>query len=198
MSSKRSAWRDPNGRSVRVYCTLLESHAWRVLGWSARALFVDLRVKLNGSNNGNINATLSQLKHRGWASPTTLSKALYELQAVGLLVKLRGGGVEFGSKVCALYAFTDLDVFDHPKLGISAMKAKHTYLTFQTLAEAARARDEGVKRMRAEAKERKCKATVRQETTLQNLKHTATENVATRPIYATESVAESPPSLQIL
>jgi len=152
---------DPNGRHIRVYCSLLDSAAWRVLGWSARALFIDLRAKVNGTNNGNISAALSDMKHRGWKSPTTLAGALYELQSLGLLVQTRGGGVERGSKVCALYAFTDLDVFDFPKLNVKAMKAQHSYRAFATNAEAMNAKREGVARLRAEAKERHAKARAR-------------------------------------
>jgi hypothetical protein len=42
-----------------------------------------LRATLKSTNNGNLSATLSELKHRGWKSPVTLASALYELQAVG-------------------------------------------------------------------------------------------------------------------
>lgn len=95
--------RDPQGRHVRIYCTLLDSLAWRVMGWSSRALFLDMRSSVNGSNNGNLSATLASLKHRGWKSAATLANALFELQALGFIAKTRGGGVEHGSKVCSLY-----------------------------------------------------------------------------------------------
>ena len=111
--------RDPQGRHVRIYCTLLDSLAWRVMGWSSRALFIDMRSSVNGSNNGNLSATLASLKHRGWKSPATLANALFELQALGFIAKTRGGGVEHGSKVCSLYRFTDLDMFEFPKQGLA-------------------------------------------------------------------------------
>ena len=81
--------RDPLGGHARLYWTLLDSPAYLALGFPARALYVDLRRKLGATNNGNIDATLSTLKHRGWRSSTTLSKALKELLAVGLIAQHR-------------------------------------------------------------------------------------------------------------
>src|SRR5690349_8151507 len=77
--------RDPNGPHIRVYHSLINSHAWRVTGSSAKNLFIDLRVRLNASNNGNIAAVFSDLKHRGWRSKTTMHKALRELEALGFI-----------------------------------------------------------------------------------------------------------------
>ena len=143
---------DPNGRHVRVYCTLLNSNAWRVLGYSAAKLFMDLRASVMATNNGNISATLETLKHRGWKSGTTLAGALYELQAAGFLVKTRGGKVTSGCKVCALYAFTDLDVYGQPKQGIEPMAARHAYARFETLARAEREIGEEVHKFREAAR----------------------------------------------
>ena len=196
MSSRNALRSDPNGAHARIYRTVTSSPAWRVLSWSARALYVDLRAKVTGTNNGNINATLSELKHVGWRSPSTLSRALYELQALGFLVKTRGGGVEFGSKVCALYCFTDLEVFDQPKQGVKAMKATHAHVTYKTIAEAMKAKQEGMGRMRAEAIERKQRAKARKKTTLQKTTSDAIEAVAMGRFDATQSVQERSPSLQ--
>lgn len=159
---------DPNGRHIRVYGTLLNSPAYRVLGFAAKALFIDLREKLTGTNNGNIEAVMSILKHKGWTSPGTLATALYELRTMGFLVQTRGGGVEVGSKVCSLYRFTDLEVFEQPKQGIQACKATHDYLQFKSVAEAEAALREGVQKLRNEAIERKRKMAERKKTTLQN------------------------------
>lgn len=135
MSSKKRL-HDPQGRHVRIYCSLLESHAWRVLGYSAQALFIQLRAGLTGTNNGNISATLSTLKHYGWNSSETLANALRELQAMGFIAQTRGGGVALGSRVCTLYRFTDLDCYEFPKLGIPFTKADHPYMQFASLADA--------------------------------------------------------------
>ncbi|RYH53877.1 MAG: hypothetical protein EON54_13365, partial [Alcaligenaceae bacterium] len=126
-------------RHIRLYHKLLGSHAYNALDYSSKALLIELRYKLNGSNNGNLSATLSELKKRGWASAATLSKALRQLEAVGILRKTRKTvGVSAGSKFCNLYRFTDLECFEFKRLSIDPSKPTHDYLAFKTL-EAARA-----------------------------------------------------------
>lgn len=139
----------------RIRADVTSSRAWRVIGPSSKALYVDLRAKLRTGNNGNISAPLSELKHVGWKSSATLAKALYELLAVGLIVRTRGGGVERGSKVCSLYAFTDMEVFENPKIGVEKQKPKFEYNKFATVAEARDALDSGVAKQRAYALNRK-------------------------------------------
>ncbi len=139
----------------RVRADVTSSNAWRVLGNSAKALYLDLRSKLKSDNNGNINAALSEMKHMGWSAPGTLSNALYQLQAVGLIVRTRSGGVERGSKVCSLYAFTDLSVNRFERQGIDARRPTFDYRNFRSIAEAQSALTEGVERLRTESKDRK-------------------------------------------
>lgn len=190
MAARSKPPRDPNGRHVRVYATLLDSPAWRVLGWSSRSLFLDLRVSLNGSNNGNISATLATLKHRGWASSATLASALFELQALGFLAKTRGGGVEHGSKVCSLFRFTDLDSFEFPKFGIPHSKATHDYLAFASVGEAERALADAQLSRKENAKSKK--------TTLQIMNRTASISELKTASDASDFEAEAAVSLQKL
>jgi hypothetical protein len=133
---RRKPYADPNGGHVRLYWTLLDTPAYLALGWTARALYVDLRRSLMGTNNGNIEATLSTLKHRGWKSSATLHYALKELLAVGLIAQTRQGGIAYLSKQCSLYRFTDCEVFEHPKQGVPATKATYDYQRFGKLREA--------------------------------------------------------------
>lgn len=166
---------------IRVTLALLDSPAYIALDWSARSLFTDMRSKLRGSNNGNINAALTELRHRGWRSPVTLAKALRQLEAVGLIAKTRQTiGVMRGSKVCNLYRFTDLDSLEFPKFQIAATKATHDYKRFTALTDARRAI--------AAASPTKKKAT------LQNVYRDATETVSIAPIDDTETVVTPMPS----
>lgn len=186
---------DPQGRHVRVYVNLLNSPAYRVIGYAAKALFFDLRERINGSNNGNVNAALSELKHKGWKAPATLSKALYELRAMGFLSVTRAGGLKLGTRVCTLYRFTDLDVFEHPKLGIPAIRATHDYLQFKTVAESEMALIVGVKKLQAEGSK---KQATRKKPPVQNLYRIATENAPIAQNIATENVQGDDLSLQNL
>lgn len=126
---------DPRGGHVRIYWDLIDSVAWRSLGYASQSLFLLMRRKLMGTNNGNISATLGELKHYGWKSSATLNKALKELQALGFIAVTRQGGIAFGQKVCTLYRFTDVDVYEHPKLGIRSISATNDWKRFSTLAD---------------------------------------------------------------
>lgn len=141
---KQTKYADPKGRHIRVYSALLNSPAYRVLGFAAKALFFDLRDGITGTNNGNLSASLSDLRHRGWASSSTLSKALYELRAMGFIAVTRAGGLKLGTRVCNLYRFTDLEVYEQPKVGVQAVKATHDYLKLATVKAAEHALAEGM------------------------------------------------------
>lgn len=133
---KKNKFVDPHGRHIRVYVDLLNSPAYRVLGFSAKALFFDLRSKITRTNNGNISATLSDLKHYGWNSSATLSKSLYELRALGFIDVTVEGGLKQGRRMPSLYRFTDLEVFEQPKLGIQPLRETRDYSQFKSVSEA--------------------------------------------------------------
>lgn len=186
-------FQDPNGRHIRVYGTLLNSPAYRVMGFAAKALFFDLRERITGTNNGNINAVLSEMKHKGWKAPTTLSKALYELRAMGFISVTRMGGLKLGTRVCTLYRFTDLEVFDQPKVGIQAIKATHDYLAIKTVGEAERQLIAGVEALQAEGAK---KQSPRKKAPVQKMYRSSTENVPIEHFIGTENVQGGSLSVQ--
>lgn len=162
---------------IRIPLEVLQSPAFIALPASAVKLYIDMISALRTTNNGNINAAMTDLRHRGWTAPATLAKSLRQLEAVGLIAKTRETvGVNRGSKMCNLYRFTDRDVFGHPKLNIEAQKETRDYRKFTSLTEARKAVDAA-----AAPKPKK-------KTTLQKLKRDATETVAMTPINATETV----------
>ncbi|OTP67331.1 hypothetical protein [Caballeronia sordidicola] len=124
---------------IRVRLDILNSPAWRTLSFTARALFMDMRAGLRSTNNGDINAALGTLSHKGWTSRTTILKAVGELTALGFIAKTRQGvgGPTTGS--CNLFRFTDVPTYDQPRLGVNACKATFEYLAFKTLEEAEQA-----------------------------------------------------------
>lgn len=176
--------KDPLGGHVRLYWTLLDTAAYLALGWSSRALYVDLRRKLNGHNNGNIEATLSTLKHRGWRSSATLNKALKELIAVGLIAQTRQGGIASMSKICSLYRFTDVDVFEFPKHGIDKIKATNDYRSFTSLAQARAVIRDALNRSNGKNSK------------IQKLKLTASESEAMKAFIASEFEQDGNSKLQ--
>lgn len=55
-------------------------------------LLTDLGLQYNGKNNGDLCATWSMMKMRGWKSSSTLYKAINELIGYGFICKSRQGG----------------------------------------------------------------------------------------------------------
>ena len=166
----------------RVRADVTSSNAWRVLSYSSKALYLDLRAKLRNGSNGNVSAAMSDMKHTGWSSSATLAKALYELLAVGLIIKTRSGGVECGSKVCSLYGFTDLDINPIPKLNIEKRRPSYEYRDFKTIAEATFALESGFAQLRSDALNRKGNTKAKKK------KH-ASEIEAVKPFIASENEA---------
>lgn len=121
---------------VRIRLDVLDSPAWRVLPHSVKAFYIDLRAKLRSCNNGNINAVLGEMKHRGWGSSATVAKALRILERMGLIAKTRQGGIASMSRVCTLFRFTDLPTPEWPKLGIPSYPATCDYKRFESVKEA--------------------------------------------------------------
>lgn len=153
MATKQK-YQDPCGRHIRVYGSLLNSPAYRVMSFSAKALYFDLREKITGTNNGNISAALSDMKHKGWSSSATLAKALYELRAMGFLMLTVEGGLKEGRRAPSLYRFTDLETVTLPKVGVQAVKATHDYLNFTTVGDAQRRLEQEVERLHLRGKEK--------------------------------------------
>ncbi|MEH0164457.1 hypothetical protein [Roseateles microcysteis] len=126
---------DEMGAHARLYEKIAYSPAWLALSFSARALYMQLRVKLKQTNNGNIDATLSTLRHAGFKSSSTVAKVLRELEAVGLIAKTRQGGIAAGGRLCNLYRFTDKPVYDMPKQEVKACKPTHEWKAWTALRE---------------------------------------------------------------
>jgi len=55
-------------------------------------LLVDIGMQYMGANNGDLCATWSAMVKRGWRSKETLSDAIQELEAYGLIVLTQQGG----------------------------------------------------------------------------------------------------------
>jgi hypothetical protein len=157
---------DPLGRYARLYHEVANSPAWVALGPSPKALYVDLSLQFNGSNNGNLTAALGDLKHRGWRSSATLAAALSDLMVLGFIVRTRAGGVERGSRVCSLYALSHLPIPDLPKYGVERAAPSFGYRLFSSVSEARRALSEARRRGR------------QKKTTLQNLNANASDSEA--------------------
>lgn len=92
--ARKAGWknsgRDGN-RHVALPHVVLESHAYRGLGYAARALLIDIAKQYNSSNNGKLVACQKYLAPLGWVSADTVTRAKRDLLNSGLLIETRKG-----------------------------------------------------------------------------------------------------------
>lgn len=94
--------RRQKGRFAGIPIHVMESPNYCQIGaWESR-LLLEFAMQYNGSNNGDLSATFSRLKNRGWKSKGTLNKALRTLELYGFIERTRMGG----KHRCSLYAIT--------------------------------------------------------------------------------------------
>jgi hypothetical protein len=87
---------------VRIFHELIDSKAWKELSCYARAVYIEIYRKYNGSNNDNLSYTYreaSKIMHR-----LTFTKALRELVNNGLIDIIRSGGLH---KKCNIFGLSD-------------------------------------------------------------------------------------------
>jgi len=94
--------RSSSRRFLALPHVVLEHRDFVSLSNKAIKLLLDLAMQYNGSNNGDLCATFSMMKKRGWSSNDQRSKALKELLDKNLIVLTRQGG----RKIANLYAIT--------------------------------------------------------------------------------------------
>jgi len=114
----KSKGRKEAGR-FSMFLHVVEDHPdFQSLSGSALKVLHFLVRQYNGRNNGNLSATITQLKPRGIASTATLTKALGELQDKNLIVRTRQGRFINPGGRCALYAVTWYAIDDCPGLDL--------------------------------------------------------------------------------
>ena len=86
---------------------VLESPGYRLAGYPARALLVDIAMQYSGHNNGKLTACAKYLIPMGWTSNNTLLRAVQELLACGLMIETRKGGFP---NTAAWFALSWLDL----------------------------------------------------------------------------------------
>jgi len=101
------------GRFTPLPHNVIHSVEYRGLGYAARSLLFDMAAQYNRSNNGKLVCCMKYLKPLGWTSNDTITRALKELLASGLLIKTRQGMMPPYSKA-AWFAigWFSLDIYD--------------------------------------------------------------------------------------
>jgi hypothetical protein len=101
-------------RYVMLRYWLLKSQAWNSLSGNARALYIEIARRYNGSNNGRIPYSVREAKQSLHISSDTASRLLDILQDRGFIVCTKRGGFSLKTtKDASEWALTEYDC-DHP------------------------------------------------------------------------------------
>jgi len=107
-SRLKAKGRSESVRFIAIPAHIVDSTQYAALSAYAIRLLVDLLAQYSGRNNGDLCATWSMMKRRGWRSRDTLERALNDLLGSGFVVKTRQGqkGHLGGKRIPTLYAVT--------------------------------------------------------------------------------------------
>lgn len=98
--------------------TLLKCSDFASLSGSALKVLLHLGSQFNGKNNGDLSATLTDVRACGVRSSSTLAAAIVELQQRSLITCTRTGRFMRPGGRCALYGLTWLAIDDCPGKGL--------------------------------------------------------------------------------
>ena len=99
-------------RFVKLTYQLIESEAWRWLRPISKAVYIELKRRYNGFNNGRISLSLSEAAHILKASKSSISKALKQLETHGFIKLIKKG--YFTGRMASEYALTDEQLDGYP------------------------------------------------------------------------------------
>ena len=99
-------------RFVKLTYPLIESQAWRWLRPISQSVYIELRRRFNGSNNGKISFSLGEGARILRASKSSIQKALVELEEHGFIKLVKKG--YFTRRMASEYALTDEQLDGHP------------------------------------------------------------------------------------
>ena len=86
--------RQTTGSFLRLPHHVLQHETFKTLSTRATKLLIDIAAQYRGNNNGDLSATLSLMRDRGWNSSDQLDKAKKELVGKDVIRVARQGGAE--------------------------------------------------------------------------------------------------------
>jgi hypothetical protein len=94
-------------RHVRLYHWFLKSEAWRSLSPNARALYVEIVTRYNGSNNGKLPFSIREAADALHIGKNAASAAFSELQEKGFLVVTKRSAFSLKTKAATEWRLTE-------------------------------------------------------------------------------------------
>jgi hypothetical protein len=112
---KRRNGTDRTGRSkkaprhVRLYHWLMETAAWRSLNGNQRAIYVDMAMRYNGSNNGTIPYAVREAADVLHISKATAGRDLAVLEERGFVVPMTKGAFSLKQRHATTWRLTEFN-----------------------------------------------------------------------------------------
>lgn len=118
--------RRPVGSFVAFPKAVINSRKYASLSGVAVKLLLQIAEQFNGQNNGDLQASWTVMRHKGWKSNATLNRAKKELLEKGFVEQTREGWLR--TPRCALFALTWLSIDDcNGKLDVYATSVASGY-----------------------------------------------------------------------
>lgn len=108
----KSKGRSEKGRFLALPHALLKNPDFKSLSGSALKVLIHVGSQYNGKNNGDLSATLVNVRASGVRSSSTLAAAIAELLQKNLIICTRAGRFMKPGGRCALYVITWMAVDD--------------------------------------------------------------------------------------
>ena len=110
---------DPTGRSktdrfVKLDYGLLNSEAWQCLSPRAVKLYISIRKRYNGVNNGEIGFSVREAMQLLGCGPNTASECFHELQTKGFLICRRQSHFDLKTREAREWEITAERRNEHP------------------------------------------------------------------------------------
>jgi hypothetical protein len=96
-------------RYVKLFHWMLKSEAWKDLSAPARAIYIELERRYNGSNNGMIHYSAREAARDVKVSKGTAARGLRELQQYGFIVVEKMGAFHLKIRHASEYRLTIYD-----------------------------------------------------------------------------------------
>lgn len=100
-----------DGQFWSAQYAMLRSSAWRSLSGPAVKVYMELRTRFHGANNGELYLSMGEAARLLGMSKSTASKAFKELIAKGFIAETRKG--QWYGRLATLYALTDRSLHGH-------------------------------------------------------------------------------------
>lgn len=101
-------------RFVKLDHWMLKGDAWRALTPQARALYVELAQRYNGSNNGEIALSVREAARALHIAKDTATRTFHELEAVGFIKRHVCGSFNWKLRHATTWVLTEFPLGDDP------------------------------------------------------------------------------------